>query len=121
MTKKHYRDLTIDEPLPEDAEARAHVQALTPEQLQAQIEASWFMNPGGHFRRRILKMLERAGVMKMVVLDGQEQMKFADVDDPAIPPELQQGMKHVIDLIKAVDGHLDDAYDPDRTRADYQR
>lgn len=45
-------------------------------------------------------------------------MQFSD--DPRIPPELQRGIKLIVDLVKAVDGALDDPFDPERTRADYE-
>lgn len=118
--RKLYQDLTIDEPLPRDPVIEAEVEAMTPKQIMAATEAAWFANPGGHFRRRILKKLERAGVMRFVKApDGREQMQFADADNPRISSELQRGLKLVVDLVIAVDGALDDPYDPNRTRADY--
>lgn len=120
--KKLYQDLTIDEPLPHDPVIEAAVDAMTPEQTKASIESAWFTNPGGHFRRRILKKLERAGLVRFIKApdDGREQMQFAVAEDPRIPPEQQLALKLVVDLIKAVDGALDDPYDPNRTRADYE-
>lgn len=117
---KHYRDLSIDEPLPRDPKLEAMVAAMTPERMKASFESAWFANPGGHFRRRILKKLERAGVMRFIKApdDGREQMQFSD--DPRIPPKLQRDIKLVVDLVKAVDGALDDPYDPKRTHADYE-
>jgi hypothetical protein len=76
---KLYQDLTVDESLPHDPVLEAEVNAMTPELMKASIESAWFSNPGGHFRRRILKKLERAGVMKFIKApDGREQMQFAD-------------------------------------------
>ncbi len=119
--RKLYQDLTIDEPLPHDPFIEAEVDAMTPEQRKALFESGWFANPGGHFRRRILKQLERAGVMRFIKApDGREQMQFAVAEDPRIPPQLQRSLKLVVDLVKAVDGALDDPYDPNRTRADYE-
>jgi hypothetical protein len=117
---KLYQDLTVDEPLPHDPVAEAEAYAMAPEQMKSSFESAWFANPGGHFRRRILKKLERAGVVKFIKAldDDREQMQFAD--DPRIPPKLQRGLKLVVDLVKAVDGALDDPYDPNRTRADYE-
>ena len=116
---KLYQDLTVDEPLPHDPVLAAEVNAMTLEQMMASIESAWFANPGGDFRRRILKKLERAGVIRFIKApDGREQMQFAD--DARIPPNLQRGLKLVVDLVKAVDGALDDPYDPNRTRADYE-
>jgi hypothetical protein len=117
---KLYQDLTIDEPLPHDPVVEAVAAAMTPEQMKASFESAWFANPGGHFRRRILKQLEHAGVMRLIKTpdDGREQMQFAD--GPRIPPELQRGLKLVVDLVKSVHGALDDPYDPNRTRADYE-
>jgi hypothetical protein len=116
---KLYQDLTVDEPLPHDPVREAKVKAMTPQQIKAAIESAWFANPGGHFRRRILKKLERAGVMRFIrAPDGREQMQFAD--DPRIPPKLQRAVKQAVDLVQAVDGALDDPYDPNRTRADYE-
>ena len=86
---KLYQDLTIDEPLPHDPVLEAEVNAMTPELMKASIKSAWFANPGGHFRRRILKKLERAGVMRFIKApDGREQMQFAD--DPRIPPNFNE-------------------------------
>jgi hypothetical protein len=116
---KYYRDLAIDEPLEArgDAETRekvrAEVKAMTPEQITAGFERGWFMNPGGHFRRRILKKMENVGAMRWVTNpDGSLSAQFAKTDIP--------GFLQVIELLKAVDGALDDPYDPERTRADYE-
>jgi hypothetical protein len=79
--KRHYRDLSVDEPLPDEmrAEVLAEVEGKTPEQLKAMIEEGWFMNPGGHHRIRILKMFERNGLMRFTTNpDGSEVMQFAD-------------------------------------------
>ena len=115
---KHYRDLTIDEP-PEAMggefleKANAEVEAMTPEQLKAMLEDEWFMNPGGHFRRRILKRIENAGGMRVVEKpDGSLAVQFAETDNP--------GVLHVMELLEAVNGAFDDPYDPERTREDYE-
>ena len=117
--RKLYQNLSVDEPLPRDPELKTMVAGMTPEQIKASFESTWFSNPGGHFRRRTLKKLERAGVMRFIkARDGREQMQFSD--DPRIPPELQRTLKLVVSLVKAVDGALDDPYNPNRTRADYE-
>ncbi len=61
--RKLYQNLSIDEPLPRDPELEVMAAGITPEQIEASFEPVWFSNPGGHFRRRILEKLERAGVM----------------------------------------------------------
>jgi hypothetical protein len=117
--RKLYQNLSIDEPLPRDPELEAMAAGMTPEQIEASFEPVWFSNPGGHFRRRILKKLERAGVMRFIKApDGRELMQFSN--DPRNPPGLQRALKLVVDLVKAVVGALDDPYDPNRTRADYE-
>jgi hypothetical protein len=108
--RKHYRDLSLDDPTPHDPAIEAKVDAMTPEQLRAVLEEAWFTNPGGHFRRRIIRKYERAGLAKVVVMpNGSERLMYGDA------PELDL----LIKLLDAVGGELDAPYDPNRTRADY--
>lgn len=120
MTKKLYQDLTLDEPLPFDPEIEAEVLGMSPEQQKAMFEEGWFTNPGGHFRRRILKHCENAGLLQIVTKpDGGEQIQMARSDNPKVPPEMRERIDILIELLKAVDGELDAPYDPERTRTDY--
>ena len=118
--KKLYQDLSIDEPLPHDPEIEAEVRGASPEQLEAMFEEAWFTNPGGHFRRRILKKFENAGLLRIVVKpDGHEQIQMARSDNPKVPPKAREGLASLFELLKAVDGELDEPYDAGRTRTDY--
>jgi hypothetical protein len=115
--RKHYKDLSIDEPASHIVgfeTIEAEVNQASREQLTAWFEEAWFTNPGGHFRRRIVKKYERAGLAKIVVMpDGSEQLRFAD-------PSSDNGLGILMPLLEAVDFVLDEPYDPDRTRADYE-
>ena len=118
MTKKKlYQDLAIDEPLPHDPELEAEVRGASPEQLKAMFEEGWFTNPGGHFRRRILRKFENAGLLRIVTMpEGHEQIQMAALDNPKVSPEQREDLASLFDLLKAVDGMLDEPYDPERTR-----
>lgn len=118
MTKrKHYRDLSIDEPVSHVVgyeEVEAELRSASPEQIKAWMEEAWFTNPGGHCRRRLLRKYERAGILRIVVTpDGREQIEF--LDDQRTPAD-----DFLIDLLMAVGGVLDEPYDPERTRAHYE-
>jgi hypothetical protein len=118
--RKLYQDLSIDEPLPHDPELEAEVRALSPEQQKAMFEKGWFANPGGHFRRRILRQYEKTGALRIVVApDGHEEIQMMDWDDPRLSPEQREFLISLFELLEAVKGCLDEPYDPERTRADY--
>lgn len=121
MTKrKLYQDLSIDEPLPHDPALEAEVSSASPEQLKAMFEEGWFANPGGHFRRRILRQVENAGFLRIVTMpEGHEQIQMVNWDHPKVLPEQRECLISLFDLLTAVDGELDEPYDAGRTRTDY--
>ncbi len=116
--KKLYQDLSIDEPLPHDAELEAEFRKMSPEQQKAEFENAWFMNPGGHFRRRIIKKFENAGLLQIIVKPDGEHIQVVPSDHPEVAPEDRERLALLIEMLTAVDV-LDEPYDPERTRNDY--
>ncbi len=120
MKRKHYRDLSIDEPLPHDPAIEAEVNSASPEQVKQMFEEAWFTNPGGIFRRRILRKFENAGLMRIVETpEGYEIQVLCELDlvgDVLATKDLIEiaKVRHLIGLLEAVDFELDEPYDPER-------
>lgn len=117
---KLYQDLDIDEPLdnctgpsvPSVAELKVVVGAMTDEERTAQIVVAWITNPGGHFRARIIRQMEQAG---LVTYDPV--IKFTS--PPGAPLVNLNGKRMTIGqlmerLYATVKGNLTEPYDPDR-------
>jgi hypothetical protein len=115
----NYDELGIDEPLPDtprNRAIRAKAETATHEERLAGMDEAWFINPGGIFRMRILRHFEREGLVKFT----SASIKIVNPDNhPHMPAELAEVIRHLVELMQAVGGVLDEPEDMNRTRADY--